>query len=246
MVAKLNQVVAAEQGVKARATRRVTDLYQQLQKSQLFSGLTRVYRPRDEEGEQLPSESTRVQLRAETVLAEIGKAWTPLWDTVLTKDEANTEARADIVVDGVIIADSVPVTYLLFLEKQLTDLRTAVSKVPLLDPAEKWEWDEASDTWRTPVVETTRTKKVPRAHVLYEATDRHPAQVESYNEDIVVGYWGRTLYSGAVPAGRQRELLDRVDKLIIAVKHAREQANSIEAPARTIGEDLFRYLLRVM
>ena len=40
-------------------------------------------------------------------------------------------AKADLVVDGVTLAKDLPVTYLLFLEKQLTELKAFVSKFHL-------------------------------------------------------------------------------------------------------------------
>lgn len=242
-MSKLNQVIAAEQGVKSRTTRRVTDLYQLLQKKPLFTGLSRTYQPRDDEGEQLPPETTLVQQRAESILADVAAAWTALWDITLTKDVANTEARASVTVDGQTLLEDVPVTYLLFLEKQLTDLRTVINTLPLLDPSERWSYDPSSDCFVTQQSKTVRTKKVPKAHVLYQATDKHPAQVQAYTEDVVVGDWTKVVFSGAVPASRQRELSDRLDKVIIAVKEAREEANSIEVQQRFAGEAVFGYLL---
>jgi len=47
-----------------------------------------------------------------------------------------------------LLAD-VPVTYLLFLEKQLTDLRTFVDKLPVLDPSVVWLQDPSSGDWRS-------------------------------------------------------------------------------------------------
>lgn len=70
---------------------------------------------------------------------------------------------------------------------------------------------------------TVRTKKVPRNHVKAEATDKHPAQVDVYYEDVPVGYWTTVKFSGALPARRVNELLDRVEKLQQAVKFAREE-----------------------
>lgn len=134
-------------------------------------------------------------------------------------------------------------TYLLFLEKRLTDLRTMLAAVPTLDPSESWEYDTHTDTFRSAPVQTTRTKKIPRNHVLAEATDRHPAQVQVYQEDVVVGYWTKVAFSGAVTAARRNELLARTDKLIDAVKKAREQANTAEVEQQYIGHALFGWLL---
>ncbi|MFF5209466.1 hypothetical protein [Streptosporangium sp. NPDC000396] len=77
-----------------------------------------------------------------------------------------------------------------------------------------------------------------------EATDKHPAQVEVYYEEIVVGFWTKVAFSGAVPQKRVNELLERVIKLQDAVKFAREEANGIEVTDQSIGEKVFGYLLR--
>ncbi|GAB2928875.1 hypothetical protein ACFMQL_03815 [Nonomuraea fastidiosa] len=241
---KLNQILAVEKGVKSDVQRKVTDAYNRIQKAPLLSGLSRTYQPIDDEGEQLPPESTRVQVQAEEVLKDVGTALTRLFDVTATKDWANCEAKADVVVDGEVLLEDVPVTYLLFLEKQLSEVYAFVSKLPTLDPAETWTRDEATDTWRTEPVKTTRTKKVPRNHVLAEATDKHPAQVQVYNEDVVVGYWTKIAFSGAMPQRRVNELLARVQKLQDAVKYAREEANGTEVVDRKIGDKVFAYLFR--
>jgi hypothetical protein len=176
------------------------------------------------------------------VLRKTAAVLTRLFDITATKDWANCAARADVVVDGRTLLREVPVAYLLFLEKQLTDLYTFVKKLPLLDAAEDWRFEESADYWRTEPVRTIRTKKVPRNHVKAEVTEKHPAQVEVYYEDIAVGYWTTVKFSGALPARRVNELLDRVEKLQHAVKFAREEANSMEITDQRTGEVVFGYL----
>jgi hypothetical protein len=241
-VAKLNQIIAVEKGVKSGALRDLTDAHHGLQKPALLAGLSRVYQPKDEEGEQLPPESTRVQVKADEVLRRTATIMTRLFDVTATKDWANCTAKADVTVDGRTILRDVPVSYLLFLEKQLTDLHTFVKKLPVLDAAEAWTYDESADCWRTEPVRTNRTKKVPRNHVKAEATDKHPAQVEVYYEDVAVGYWTTVKFSGALPAKRVNELLDRVERLQRAVKFAREEANGAEVTDQRTGDAVFRYL----
>lgn len=239
---KLNQIIAIEKGVKARAAEVLTLAYHNLQKAPLLSGIARVYRPRDDEGEQLPPESTRVQLRVQDTLVEVEAALTRLFDVVATKDWANTQARADVAVDGVTLVKDAPATYLLFLEKQLVDLGTFVRKLPTLDPAETWEYSDQQDAWATVPVETTRTRKVPRNHVKAPATDKHPAQVEVYMEDVVVGFWKTTKFSGAVTAAERAKLVERVTKLAEAVKRARETANGTTVTDVTPGAAVLGYL----
>ncbi len=144
-----------------------------------------------------------------------------LFDVTATKDWTNCKARADVVVDGQTLLAQVPATYLLFLEKQLVDVHTFVRKLPVLGASEAWSFDPSADCW---------------------ATEQHPAQVEVYYEDVIVGYWRTVKFSGALPAQRVNELLARVEKLQEAVKYAREEANNIEADEQRVGERVFGYL----
>jgi hypothetical protein len=239
---KLNQIIAIEKGVKATSFANLTAAHHQVQKPQLLAGLTRTYQPKDEEGETLPPESLRVQVTAEQVLTDTAATLTRLFDVTATKDWANCTAKADIIVDGETLITGVPVTYLLFLEKELVSLSTFVKKLPVLDPAEAWHRDEASDTWKTEPTKSHRTRKVMRNHVKAEATEKHPAQVDVYTEDITVGYWTLVKFSGALPAKRVNELVERVEKLHQAVKFARERANAAEVTDKSIGDVVFGYL----
>ncbi|MFD6531378.1 hypothetical protein [Streptomyces sp. NPDC060184] len=241
-MAKLNQIIAVEKGVKSKAHQDLTAAHHGLQKPGLLAGLSRTYQPKDEEGEQLPPESTLVQVKAEDVLRDTATALTRLFDVTATKDWANCAARADVTVDGRVLVADAPVSYLLFLEKQLTDIGTFVRKLPVLDASEAWAQDPSTDAWKTEPVRTLRTKKVPRNHVKAEATEKHPAQVEVYYEDVPIGYWTTVKFSGALPARRVRELTERVEKLQQAVKYAREEANATEASDQRVGDAVFGYL----
>lgn len=241
-MAKLNQIIAVEKGIKSESMRELTDAHQLLQKPALLSGISRTYRPKDEEGEQLPPEATRVQVKTEEVIRTTVQVLTGLFDITATKDWANGLAKADVVIDGKTILSQVPVSYLLFLEKQLADLHTFVKKLPTLDASETWTFDTSTDSWATEPVQTSKTKKIPRNHVKAEATEHHPAQVEVYYEDVVVGYWRTIKFSGALPATRVNELTERVEKLQQAVKFAREEANSIEVQDQKVGAKVFEYL----
>jgi uncharacterized protein YfkK (UPF0435 family) len=241
---KLNQIIAIEKSVKSQSLRELTDAHKMLQKDALLSGIARTYRPRDDEGDQLPPESTRVQVRTNDVIEKTVDILTKLFDVTATKDWANGTALADVVVDGEKLLEKVPVTYLLFLEKQLTDLHTFVKNLPTLDPSEVWGFDGATDAYATEPVQTTKTKKIPRNHVKAEATKEHPAQVEVYYEDVIVGTWQTIKYSGAMPASRVAELLERVRKLQDAVKFAREEANGIEVSEQKIGAKIFDFIFK--
>lgn len=239
---KLNQVLAVEKGAKTRAHERLTAIYQQLQKGPLLSGLSKTYQPKDEEGERLPAETQVLQLRVAQCLKEVAESQSEVFDVTATKDTANCSAKADVVVDGKAILKDVPVTTLLYLEKELTGVHTLVSKLPTLDPSSVWHRDDTQDAYATDVIESVRTKKVPKNHVVALATKEHPEQVQVFTEDVIVGYWKKIEYSGALPADQKNAMLRRVETLQNAVKVAREEANQLEAPAVKIGKPVFDYL----
>lgn len=239
---KLNQILAIEKGVKTKTTREFTDIHRNVGKTNLLNGFTKTYKPKDEEGDTLPSESTNVQITAEASIKDAAELLTRLFDVTFSKEKTNTIAIADVKVGNKTIIKEAPVTYLLFLEKQLTDLRTFVVNIPTLDPSETWDYDADAGYFRSEATSTVRTKKVPKTFVKYEATDRHPAQVEVFNEDQLVGYWTTTKFSGALPKDRVNTILDRIDTLTEAVKFAREAANETEVLDGDAGKSVFDYL----
>lgn len=239
---KLSQILAVEKGVKGDTEKTITSMYHLLQKQAPFTGLTRGYRRLDDADPELPGEKTLVQAKVNDVLDDVGTALTRLFDVTAAKDWTNCGAKADIMIDGNALLTGVPVTYLLFLEKQLVNIETLIRKLPVLDPAETWTLDENTGAYKTPGIETTRTKKVLRNHVKAKATDKHPEQVEVFGEDVVVGYWMTTKFSGNLPATRIKELTARVTALAEAVKMAREQANVTRVEDPKPGKVVFDYL----
>jgi hypothetical protein len=239
---KLNQIIAISAGKKSQTHKTITEAYQNLQKASLLEGISRTYKPKDDEGEQLPPEKKTVQLKVKESIGSVGAALTELFDVVATQDHANCLAKANVLVDNVAVLKDVPVTTLLFLEKQLVDIHTFVEKLPTLDPGEVWNYNPDVDQYASESYQTTKTKKVLKNHVKAEATKEHPAQVETYTEDVVVGYWTTVKFSAAIPAKEKNEILDRVRKLQEAVKCAREEANGMEVESKRIGGAVLQYI----
>jgi hypothetical protein len=242
---KMHEILAVEKDIRQSATRRITDTYQKLGTPALLAGITRTYSPKDEDGDELPPEGTKVQVSAKVVLQDAKQQFEQLWDIVATKDYGNLHAVSDITLDdGTVLASGVPTTYLLWLEKELNDLHTLVSKLPVLDPAETWSWSEQADAYVTPPTHTVRSKKVPKAFVKAPATDKHPAQVDVYQEDVQVGTWETIKFSGALPAAEVRQLVDRVHEVRQAVKTARAKANETEVDQQHIASTILNYVFQ--
>jgi hypothetical protein len=242
-VPKLNQVNAIVTARKGDAEKQLTELYKLIQKEQLFAGRERTYRPLDEvNGQKLPPESQRVQHRADDLIRQAREKWTELWNLVLTQDTGNQQAKADVVVDGKVVLASVPVTTLLFLDKQVNDLETFVSKLPTPDPAEEWGHDPNTGLLRSRTTESVRTSKEPTVIVKYPATTEHPAQTELFTKDVPVGTWTQIVYSGCLPTDRKNAILARIHKLQDAIKAAKEQANLLEVERQKAGEPILAFV----
>lgn len=241
-VTKLNQIVAIDKQVKADANAKINAVYHLFQKADPFAGLVRTYVPVADDGFGLPAESKKVTARVPNLVDQLQDAWTRLADVTLTKDTTNCEAKADIVIDGVTLVEKVPVSTLLWLEKQLVDLRTMLSKVPVLDVAEDWTWDEGNKVYRSATVETVRTKKVTEFVTAAPATDKHPAQVVQVNRDVPDGVWSTTKLSGAVSVSLRDKILGRIAELQEAVKKARETANLTEVRDAKMAQALLGFV----
>jgi len=242
-VTKLHQVLAASKAVTTPAEAEVTNLFRIAQQQDLFNGLSRNYEPNKEDGEQLPSESKKVQCQADGILKSLAEQKTKVWDLRATVDLANTTAKADVIIDGVVLIKDAPTPLLLYLEKQVKDLKTFVEKMVILDTTAEWSEDPSTGLWKTEPVKTAKTAKVEEPLIIAQATDKHPAQAKTVIKDTITGYWTLVKSSGALSVPKRTRLLQRIETLYVAIKTAREEANSTDAESKKIGDKIFNYLL---
>lgn len=242
-------ILNGNDGAKARAKRAETDAYHVLKKPQLFNGFRKTYSPVDEEnGEVFPDESDLLQHNVEDILASLVPTMAKAIDTQTAVDATNSETTTDLTIvlgpDENLVVEAIPVVTLLWLEKKLDELAAIVAAAPELNASKSWSFDANAGSYVTEPRTSIKTRKVPKALVMYPATDRHPAQVQAYNEDETVGHWSTTDQSGAMPPARKRQLLERIAAMRVQVKTAREQANATaEVVEINYGRELLEYLL---
>lgn len=166
------------------------------------------------------------------------------YDALLQQEEANTRAKADLVVNGTTLMENVPATFLLGMESRLKSLRTVLLAAPTLEPAMKWDKDEGTGegVYRAEANTQMKTEKTLRYKVLVEPTDRHPAQVEKWNEDVPVARIETTHRSGKLSPAEKSAMVRRLDTLITAVKKARQRANCVEVNDLKIADTLFTFI----
>lgn len=168
------------------------------------------------------------------------------FDLLAQKEATNGIARADLVVDGVVIDENIPATFLLGMESRLTSLRSILTIMPTLDMSKAWEPAiDIGDNIRkqTRPEEKTKTRKVPIHKILVEPTKEHPAQIEKWDEQKPVGKFITTYWSGRYTPKEKAEMIERTNKLISAVKKARQRANQAEVVKVNIAKKMFDYIL---
>lgn len=119
---------------------------------------------------------------------------------------------------------------------------TFISKLPVLDMSERWTYDDNVDMFVSKESTSFRNVKQYKNHVKAVATDKHPAQVDVYQEDVKVGTWKTTKFSTCVDAKKKNEMLVRVKQLIESVKFARETANSMEVKKVEFAEPVLEFV----
>lgn len=242
---KIHQLLALLPTVAGEENRWFTKGYQRAQKTALFGGLSRTYKPDADDGDKYPAESVKVQETTGALLeGPFRTAFSKLFDVQYQLDEANTRAKADVKIGERVLIKDAPVTYLMWLEKQVVHMRTFVEALPVLDPSKNWAWDKIRGTYVSDEVQTAKEKRTPKPFVKYEATKEHPAQVEVFNDTVKVGNWTLIEFSGAMPAEDKRLMLERLTNLTVAVKMARETANQADVQDVTgQGQAIFGYVL---
>lgn len=237
---KLCQIVAVVSGMKTANQAGLTKAHHI--KPDLITGLTRRYEPKDAEGDPLAPDVKRVQSTVPEVLKTVMAEMTRTLDAVRTLDEGNTVARADVVVAGKTILTGAPVGHLLYLESRLDDLSTFIEGLPTLDPSEEWKLSDEPGIYRTEPTQSYRMAKVFRNHNLAPATDKHPAQVQVYQVDEMIGTFTTVKSSGAIPQSMKAAMASRAKQLRDAIKMAREEANSIEVEQFHEGESILGFV----
>lgn len=240
---RLSQVVAARTHKTKPILTELTRIANKLGKGVLFSGRDRRYVPKNEEGEERLPETQVVQFKVTDLFEDIVTQGANLLDLNFTNDFGNAEARADIVVDGQVLMENVPVTALMSLEKNLNEIRQAFAAAPVNSTDQSWTYDNDNEVYVTDETASLSTTKVQKPIVLFPATPEHPAQTQLVSEDVTVGTWYTRLRSGAISASGKRSVLERCDALIVAVKQAREEANSTEVPSINEGEKLLNWIV---
>jgi len=250
----LHTYVALRKGVQGVKTRELTAAHRTASESSLYEGQTRTYRPRNEDGDVLPPENKNIRINGDGALNALVQAVARDWNLMATVDRGNQASFADVEVPTgattaagepvyrTVLSD-VPVQFLLYLARELDDVRKYVAELPTLDPGVPWTYDEAVAAYVAEPVETNRTEREFRNHQVSAATKEHAEKVHVYEAPVTVGVWTLIRRSGALPLERKARLLQRIETLRAAVTEAHQRAGQVTVEDVEVARPLFDYLL---
>lgn len=247
---KMHELLAVSDDLKGQATKTRSDLQSTFtNKPHLFRKKVVTFLPNEEGKQPQTVEQSDIQTTLKKELDWVAGFLTKSIDSGYQIDSGNTQAKADIVVEGAAITiKDVPATFLLQLEKHLLQVRELASTIPTLDPAQGFEESKADGKgyWKAREVVKDKTKKDKKILRLAAATDKHAEQVQVYDADVVIGTLREQEWSTLTTPAIKAEILARVDELIQAVKKARSRANSMELDVTSlkVGKQLLEYVLK--
>lgn len=241
----LHQLLAVEGDLARGAKSRLQEAIKIFKKPDRFFGKVTELRHFSDEHKEL--DTTDVKDLDTTVSEVLGYAFIALekaWDATLQKEATNQLAKADIEV-GYLKIEGVPAGGLLALESRLQELKDVLLAAPTLPPGRKWvrDYQELRDIYVDTNPESrTKTEKQQVPVVLYEATDKHPAQVQLATKDVVIGKYTDTATSGMLTPLNKANMLDRLDEVLTAVKDARQRANKQEVVSVHAAKSILDYI----
>lgn len=246
-MAKLHELLAVEGNLKGQADKTRGDLSATFEKKRhLFTEKRVTFTPNTEGATAVTEEQLDLQSTVRKELGWLSGIWSKAIDAGFQVDDANTQARADVLLDdGTIVLRNVPATALLQLEKRMNEAHELVAQIPTLDPAKgyKLDTDRGKDIYRARDDERVRTKKEVKVIVGAEATKEHPAQVQYINVDVPAGIIQTQEWSGLITPSEKASMFERVETLRRAIKQARSRANeqtvNVEA---TVGDTLLKFV----
>lgn len=238
----ISQCLALEKALKTEENKEGGALLRTLAKPEPFSGQLRFYTPKDDGGETRPREDKKVVGDAKAMLRSFASLFSRRMNITATKDLGNAAARANVIVDGVVVLSDCPPTLLLTMEQKVQEIQGLLVNIATLPAEENWSVDPNTGLYKSEPDQKASTKKIPKVFEKSPATDKHPAQVDVVHEDVTVGTWTVIKLSSAMTIPEKTALLERCSKLLAALKMAREEANQYRLKESDAGTRVAAFL----
>jgi len=252
-MSKLHEILAVEKTRSQAANKLIEETANKFKKEQYFSGHIKTLKmlvdsPENAAIEEASRDEKSLPTTVPETLEYLFDFWTKAEDVTYAKNKTNQIANADLFFRGEVLVPFVPVDELLGLEVRLETLRRTLDLMPTLDASKDWTPAASGRKGAFLAIgdeSTSKTEKTMTPVVLYEATDKHPAQIERVSVDKVVGTFRRKSISGAATSKQKADAIAVIDELLAEAKQARQRANSVEASTDRIGSTIAKLVLDV-
>lgn len=166
-------------------------------------------------------------------------------DVLYRKELTNQTARADVVIDGKVIIKDAPATFLLAMENIIgTQLKDPYNAIPTLSPGIDWEKADSLGKFifKSPKVKTIKTEKVSEFIKHQQTSDKHPDTFTEKFTDKNVGVYESQKFSGMMQVVDKAAVIARWQRLLEAVKDARQRANQAEVVMGNCAMNIFAFI----
>lgn len=243
----MHALLAVQSQLKANAHAGTTRLRQLFLKPTTFSESRSTYQALTEGSQPVTEAQRSIQTTITREVEMLSRALTKALDIGYHVDTANLLAKADVIVDGKTLLYDVPAPALLQLGHRLDEIKTLIDEIPTLDTTKGYKIDplRGAGFYMAREIIRDRSAKVMKYNVMAVATERHPAQIDKFSTDEVVGKVTEQEWSSLVPPATKQLLQDRIGGVIAAVKTARANANEVDIKdlqQKKIGEDLLEFI----
>ena len=250
-MAKLHELLAVEKTRTSASNKILTESTQKFGKIDYFQGAFKTLKmledsPTNTAIETAAAESRALPTTVQETLEYFFDFWAKAEDVIFQKNLTNQTAMSDLLFRGNVIATNVPVDELMGIEVRLEQIRQLASQMPTLPATvnvSPYPESGRKGAWIGEPEQTTKTEKTLVPVVLYEATDKHPAQVKESSTDKTVGLFKLTKVYGSATSLQKADVIAVLDDLIAETKQARMRANSVDAVTGTIGKKIADLIL---
>lgn len=246
---KLHELLAVENDLDTTAKKVMNEAgVTFLKKQEHFLGYRkslRMFEEHRKQEEEAATESKALVTTVDDKLDYVFQSVIKYWDAILQKEATNQTAVADLVVDGQVLVENAPATWLLGMESRLKALRQVYETIPTWAPGTDWVPAPEQGKGIYKAAEPSKadkTEKVPAHKVLVPATEHHPAQIEKWVENVRVGVFTTEKWISSWSPAQKSEAMARVDNLIRAVKRARQRANNTPIVKKKAARMIVDYL----
>ena len=249
-MAKLHEIIAVDKDNRGMYDKLMSETNRTFkERHDHFRGLIKTYESVDADAdyERDPERKEMVDT-VPSKLSYFEESIASVIDVSFKKESTNCVAKSDIIViepNGVetLIAEAVPVTFLVQLEKQIQSMRNQIYNIiPTLDDAIPWTWNNEQAVWEYNIPRKRVGRKEMVNKIKFEPTEHQAGQAELVNVDVLAGYWQEKNTCSMITSKEKSKLLARVDRLLRGIKTARARANDQEVVKVSIAQNLFNYI----